>query len=708
MFLDPARRARWGLLVLVALVGSLLLGASVPVAGADRDAENPAVYSACVGPAIDPAGFTDVARYPAAAEAAINCLAHYGITQGTATGDFDPDGEVTRWQMALFLVRAAGPAGIVVPHPSNQGFRDIGGLAGYIRVAINQLADLEITKGTTKSSFSPHSVVTRRQMAQFLARFLEAAPVGPGGVDIEDVELEEEEYFEDLKDLRRDVHGVIATLFEMGVTTGTSSTRFSPDDPVTRAQMALFITRALAHTNARPSGLTLQTADETATAGDKAELGISVRDSNHRPVPDTPVDLFHASSRKEVFDSQGRCSGRVSAQSGDLPCAIDVDDETTDEDGNVIYEVFVDEDLDEDLILWAWAGDQYDEFDLDTTPYVSVEFSTVKAATHFLLTDDLHPEADKVPYGRSVTFSLRLVDEDEEPVAQEGVEIEIRTEEERDGTARGRRTHIYFTDSAGEVQFTYHIRDPGSRANHDDTYLTIGVLDSSNLRIIDKSAVGVVGDDQRAQDRLPWSSEDKAPNAVVLELPTEYHPATDTGRGARNRVIATLVDQYGEPVRGKLIHFRSGDMNGLWQDPDDANLAKPTHREGTNVRGEATERYYRDGADPGIETITAFVEDEQGVPQAEIDHYWVREAPTGRTLSDYEVKVHDEDRNTLVVEKSGDGPYLVVYDSNDQYDLLGEAEKLKTFKESIEKGDLVDIRVQSHAPDAVNSFERKQ
>ena len=304
-----------------------------------------------------------------------------------------------------------------------------------------------------------------------------------------------------------------------------------------------------------------------------------------------------------------------------------------------------------------------------------------------------------------MTFTLQLVDEDGEPAAQEGVEIEISTGEERGGTADRPRTRSYYTDSEGEVQFSYQIRDPGSRAGGDDTHLTIEV-DSSVLGIIDKSAVGVVGDNQRVSSRLPWSSEDKAPHAMVLELSTEYHLVTAAGRGAANRVVATLVDQYGDPVRGKLIHFRSGDMNGLWEDPDNGNLAKPTHREETNVRGEATERYSRDSADAGIETIVAFVEDEPDVPQAEIEHYWVREAPTGRTLSGYEVKVHDEDRNTLVIE-SGDGPYVVVYDSNDQFNFLEEPETFESFKRNLEEGVMVDVRVQGHSRSATNFFERK-
>ena len=43
----------------------------------------------------------------------INCLDHYEITMGQGpTSTFDPEGNVTRSQMALFLARAADAAGI--------------------------------------------------------------------------------------------------------------------------------------------------------------------------------------------------------------------------------------------------------------------------------------------------------------------------------------------------------------------------------------------------------------------------------------------------------------------------------------------------------------------------------------------------------------------------------------------------------------------
>ena len=703
MFLDPARRPWWGPVVLGGLVGSLLSGPSLPAAGADREATQPAVYSACVGPAIDPAGFSDVDRYPAAAKAAINCLAHYEITQGTATGDFDPDGKVTRWQMALFLVRAAGPAGVVVPRPSDQDFEDIGGLAGSIRDAINQLAALGITKGTTESSFSPHSVVTRRQMAQFLARFLEAAPVGPGGVDIDSVEYDEEDpHFRDVTHLRRDVHHLIAKLFEMGVTSGTSSRQFSPDEPVTRAQMALFITRALAHTNARPAGITIQPGPTTVTSREAADLMISVRDRTHRPVPGTPIDLFYAPFRKEAFNSDGKCTRRAVPEFGGKACLIDFDDQTTGGDGNLLYYLIIDR----HLVLWAWTGDQDDEFDLDEAELASQEFAAFKPATDILLTDDLHPEAAKVPYGGSVTFAFQLVDEDEDPVAQEKVKIRVRTREERGRYRTLPRTATYSTDASGNAQFDYVVNKHESRADDDDTHLTIEVLASSDLEIIDRSAVGVLGGDgQGDPNPLPWSAEDVKANALVLDLPFECHLATDSGSGGRNLIFAMLVDQYGDPVKGGMVHFKSDDDAGLWHDSGDPNLAKRNHHSLTDRNGRAALTYSRDSDESRIETVEAFVEDED-IWAAPVEHYWVLEAPDDGDLHSFEVLIHDEDRRTLVLEDSIGDFFVVKYDGNDRFYYDGVREAFETFAESLEESDLVEVRIQSHHPNLVNRFER--
>ena len=51
-------------------------------------------------------------------------------------------------------------------------FTDIASLSVETRNSIDRLHDLGITKGTTTTTFSPHSYVTRWQMAVFMDRLL--------------------------------------------------------------------------------------------------------------------------------------------------------------------------------------------------------------------------------------------------------------------------------------------------------------------------------------------------------------------------------------------------------------------------------------------------------------------------------------------------------------------------------------------------------
>jgi hypothetical protein len=82
--------------------------------------------------------------------------------------------------MAIFLARFASTVGIAVPSaPPSAGFVDISGLDATIQVAINQLAALGITNGTSATEFSPNIEVPRWQMAIFLTRVLQADGVVP-------------------------------------------------------------------------------------------------------------------------------------------------------------------------------------------------------------------------------------------------------------------------------------------------------------------------------------------------------------------------------------------------------------------------------------------------------------------------------------------------------------------------------------------------
>ena len=691
-----SRRSPLAVLAVLTLVGSLLAVSAVPAVGEDGEADDLANYSACVGPATESAGFDDVTP-GGTADAAISCMAYYGIMPGTSEKMFSPWVGVTRREMALFLIRATGPAGIDVPRATDQGFDDIDDLPRPVRDAINQLADLRITKGTTTSTYSPDNIVTRRQMVQYLARFLKVAPVGEGGVDIDDVDPDDDQFY-DIEDLPHDPYDAIRALFEMGVTNGTSRTTFSPGDTVTRGQMAKFISRMLAHTNARPAGVTMQSLDTSLTAGDTAEVLISVRDDDHLPMPDVSVDMFYAPSESEAFESNGTCSDDVEAEFGDLRCAIDVADETTDVDGNLPYDLIVDE----SLVFWAWTGDRGDRFDDDKTDSASLEFTAVKPATHFLLTDDMHPEATKLPFGRRVTFTFQLVDEDQNPVAEKDVEVRLRIRQERDNRQISDRPRTYDTDSSGRFQMNFRFTDPDSRDGDVDSLIDFTLEDvDRDLLIKDESAVKIID----GSGRLQWSDDDDEPTTLLLKQSLSYHPATGEGRGWRHRVTATLLDQYGDPVRKKQIHFTSNDPDGLDHKEGDVDSAQNAYHPSTSSRGTATVSYYRRSAMPFTEIITAFVKVDPLVPPTTLDHHWVEDPP--QRISTFGVVLHhDEDRNTVVIKPNTGGPYVVSYDSEDSFNDGNDRERYAEFKKGLKKGNELEVIVDSYDPDYVNFFRR--
>jgi hypothetical protein len=220
-------------------------------------------------PAATPnAGFTDIGAFSAEIQLAINCIAAFGITTGTTATTYSPNGTVLRWQMALFLVRQAADHGVTIPAPVSQGYTDIAGLPQATIDAINQVTQLGISKGTTSTTFSPNDVVTRWQMALFLHRLGIAAGISfsstAGHNDFTDIgafSAEIQGAINALADTRVDPQGHIVL--------GTGGSLFSPNDPVFRWAMALFLTRVLAADDiAAPAGLRV-----TVTPTDTVSLG---------------------------------------------------------------------------------------------------------------------------------------------------------------------------------------------------------------------------------------------------------------------------------------------------------------------------------------------------------------------------------------------------------------------------------------------------
>ena len=248
--------------LLAAFVVAGLVGLGAAPVGAAQGAPDAALQHnlACVSTALTNYGFADVPNdHPH--RSAINCLAHYGISTGTGDGTvYSPNRTVPRWQMALFVQRATIVAGVVLPPPRDQGLEDIGGLSQATQDAINQLVAARISAGHTASAYRPDDVVTRAQMAQFIVNFLgyvsDTVKVGLQGTVTLSASngafISKDDRFDDTEDLSYAIQQATSALYELGIALGVGGDNFAPGLPVTRAQMAAFITRALGFTTARP------------------------------------------------------------------------------------------------------------------------------------------------------------------------------------------------------------------------------------------------------------------------------------------------------------------------------------------------------------------------------------------------------------------------------------------------------------------------
>jgi len=98
--------------------------------------------------------------------------------------------------------------------------------------AIEALVAADITQGCGTNSFCPHAVVTRGQMVTFLGRALEESPSVLAGP---------------FPDLSNDLYyaGFAVRLHEMGIVEGREDGTFGGESPVSRGEMAVFLTRAL-------------------------------------------------------------------------------------------------------------------------------------------------------------------------------------------------------------------------------------------------------------------------------------------------------------------------------------------------------------------------------------------------------------------------------------------------------------------------------
>lgn len=168
----------------------------------------------------------------------IERLYQAGVTGGCAASPtlrYCPENTVTRAQMAIFLLKGMHGSSFSPPEVgADTGFGDVPA-SHWAAAWIKQLAVEGITSGCGSGNYCPENSVTRAQMAVFLLK----AKYGAGYAA---PEVGDSTGFDDVLTS----HWAAAWVKQLateGITGGCGSGIYCPENPVTRAQMAVFLVR---------------------------------------------------------------------------------------------------------------------------------------------------------------------------------------------------------------------------------------------------------------------------------------------------------------------------------------------------------------------------------------------------------------------------------------------------------------------------------
>ena len=215
----PGRRA-----LAVAATGAMALSFVPGMASAD-------VAEVCEGQTEDE--FPDAEGFW---ENEINCIANYDIVTGYEDGEYKPDRTVTRGQMAVYMTNVYEVATGEQIEASQDYFTDDEN--SVFEEAINEAAEVEIVQGVGGDEFNPNGIVTRAEMAGFVANTIEA-------VTGEDLNGEDEDHFTD--DEQSGFEARINALATNGVVNGVTAEQYNPAEDVERGPMAGFTLNALGY-----------------------------------------------------------------------------------------------------------------------------------------------------------------------------------------------------------------------------------------------------------------------------------------------------------------------------------------------------------------------------------------------------------------------------------------------------------------------------
>lgn len=284
-----------------ALVASILAVGASPVAAAEQNADAQATWTACLGPAKASHGFTDVDMGSVHYDNINCLAYYGITTGKTAdTYDPQSSVTRSQMSLFLTRVaRAAGVnlGDVMDAGFSDLGSTDAERVAAINRLAAKGIMEGR-TATTFDPEGNVSRADMAQHLFAFIDLALDSVHVDrlPATADGDGTGIElnvrngdgtpPDDWFGDARRTTpAHVGEVIGALCELGITTGTDgmvgdSGTLEPAKPVTRAQMASFIMRTLGHTNLRPEGVTAQqTRTQTQVSAHPGERGAERRNA---------------------------------------------------------------------------------------------------------------------------------------------------------------------------------------------------------------------------------------------------------------------------------------------------------------------------------------------------------------------------------------------------------------------------------------------
>lgn len=184
----------------------------------------------------NPVSFTDVASHWA--KDAINDMGSRMVVTGMGNGIYDPDRSITRAEFAAIVVRAMG----LQQGTTESAFGDVA-LSDWFNGYVDKATEYGLITGYSATSYGPNDTITREQAMAILARAMKLT-----GLSVSVTDSETKTLLAGYKDgaAVSDYAKTSAALcIKTGIVTGSSATTLSPNDKVTRAEVAVMVQRLL-------------------------------------------------------------------------------------------------------------------------------------------------------------------------------------------------------------------------------------------------------------------------------------------------------------------------------------------------------------------------------------------------------------------------------------------------------------------------------